>query len=106
MYLYRVVPNSVICENKYSDFYSLEIKYTFKEPDKAPEEYDSMIKEELTKVFNKLKGKVIKNNQIFGAEDDEIKREIALTFYYPKENGNKSYLASSKIIYKIYSFYD
>ena len=90
---------SEIIINKYSDFYSLEIKYTFANSNKTAEEYDSMIKDELTKIFNQIKDYKIKNNQIFGANDDEIKQEIALSFYYPKENGNKSYLASSRIRY-------
>lgn len=97
---------SEVIVDKYSESYSLEIKYTFADPEKTAEEYDSMIKEELTKVFDKLKGYIIKNNQIFGADDNEIKRQIELTFYYPKGDGNKSYLAFTHIWYKAEKGFD
>ena len=97
---------SEVIVDKYSEFYSLEIKYTFANSEKTAEEYDLMIKEELTKVFNKLKGYTIKNNQIFGANDDEIKKQIELTFYYPKGDGNKSYLAFTHIWYRAEKGFD
>ena len=40
--------------------YSVEVNYIFNDNTKTAEEYDALIKEELTKLYNKLKGKVIK----------------------------------------------
>ena len=97
---------SEVIVDKYSELSSLEIKYTFTDSKKNAEEFDSMIKDELTKVFNKLKGYIIKNNQIFGTDDDRINKQIDLTFYYPKEGGAKSYLASTHIWYRAEKGFD
>lgn len=76
--------------------YSVEVNYIFNDNTKTAEEYDALIKEELTKLYNKLKGKVIKKNQIFAETD---RKNIGLSFYIPNNNGGNSVLCSASLIY-------
>lgn len=77
--------------------YSVEVDYIFDDNTKTAEEYDALIKEELTKLYNKLKGKVIEKDQIFAETD---RKSIGLSFYIPNNNGGTSILCSASLIYK------
>ena len=77
--------------------YSVEVDYIFYDNTKTAEEYDALIKEELTKLYNKLKGKVIEKDQIFAKTD---RKSIGLSFYIPNNNGGTSILCSASLIYK------
>ena len=83
--------------------YSVEVDYYFIDGNKTDEEYDSLIKQELTKLYNKLKGKTIEKDQIFAETD---KKSIGLTFYYPKEDRTSSYFCTAKIIYSTEKGFD
>ena len=76
--------------------YSVEVDYIFNDNTKTAEEYDSLIKDELTKLYNKLKGKVIEKDQIFAETD---RKSIGLSFYIPNNNGGTSILCSAKLLY-------
>lgn len=76
--------------------YSVEVDYVFNDNTKTAEEYDSLIKDELTKLYNKLKGKVIEKDQIFAETD---RKSIGLSFYIPNNNGGTSILCSASLIY-------
>ena len=76
--------------------YSVEVDYIFNDNTKTAEEYDSLIKDELTKLYNKLKGKVIEQDQIFAETD---RKSIGLSFYIPNNNGGTSILCSAKLLY-------
>ena len=76
--------------------YSVEVDYIFNDNTKTAEEYDSLIKDELTKLYNKLKGKVIEKDQIFAETD---RKSIGLSFYIPNNNGGTSILCSASLIY-------
>lgn len=76
--------------------YSVEVNYVFNDNTKTAEEYDSLIKDELTKLYNKLKGKVIEKDQIFAETD---RKSIGLSFYIPNNNGGTSILCSASLIY-------
>lgn len=76
--------------------YSVEVDYVFYDNTKTAEEYDSLIKDELTKLYNKLKGKVIEKDQIFAETD---RKSIGLSFYIPNNNGGTSILCSASLIY-------
>ncbi len=76
--------------------YSVEVDYIFNDNTKTAEEYDSLIKDELTKLYNKLKGKVIEKDQIFAETD---RKSVGLSFYIPNNNGGTSILSSTSLIY-------
>ena len=76
--------------------YSVEVDYVFNNNTKTAEEYDALIKDELTKLYNKLKGKVIEKDQIFAETD---RKSIGLSFYIPNNNGGTSILCSASLIY-------
>lgn len=76
--------------------YSVEVDYYFIDGNKSAEEYDILIKDELTKLYNKLKGKVIEKDQIFAETD---RKSVGLSFYIPNNNGGTSILGSASLIY-------
>lgn len=76
--------------------YSVEVDYYFIDGNKSAEEYNTLIKEELTKLYNKLKGKVIEKDQIFAETD---RKSVGLSFYIPNNNGGTSILGSTSLIY-------
>lgn len=76
--------------------YSVEVDYYFIDGNKDAEEYNMLIKEELTKLYNKLKGKVIEKDQIFAETD---RKSVGLSFYIPNNNGGTSILCSTSLIY-------
>lgn len=76
--------------------YSVEVDYVFNDNTKSAEEYDSLVKEEITKLYNKLDGKVIEKDQIFAETD---RKSIGLSFYIPNNNGGTSILCSASLIY-------
>lgn len=77
--------------------YSVEVDYVFNDNTKTAEEYDALIKEEITKLYNKLKGKVIEKDQIFAETE---RKSIGLSFYIPNINGGTSILSSASLIYR------
>lgn len=77
--------------------YSVEVDYVFNDNTKTAEEYDALIKEEITKLYNKLKGKVIEKDQIFAETE---RKSIGLSFYIPNIKGGTSILSSASLIYK------
>lgn len=79
-----------------TDFHSVEIKYVFKEPNKDAKYYDELVKNEVSKLYNKLKGNVIASDQIFATDGE---KDIALCFYYPMSKENKSYLCTTTLMY-------
>lgn len=72
--------------NETSRMYSVEVNYYFKDNNKTPEEYDRLIKAEISKMFDNLKGKTIQKDQIFA---DTTRESIALTFYIPINGENR-----------------
>lgn len=76
--------------------YSVEADYIFYDNTKKAEECDALIKEEITKLYNKLKGKIIEKDQIFAEID---RKSIGLSFYIPNNNGGTSILCSASLIY-------
>lgn len=89
--------NSFSSINKYdTDSYSVEIEYVFKEANKSAEYYDSLVKDEVTKLYNKLDGNIIKNDGIFGYDSKE---SIALCFRYPMSEKTNSYLCTAVLMY-------
>ena len=76
--------------------YSVEVDYYFIDGNKSAEEYNTLIKDELTKLYNKLKGKVIEKDQIFAETD---RKSVGLSFYIPNNNGGTSILSSTSLIY-------
>lgn len=89
--------NSFSSINKYdTDFYSVEIDYVFKEANKNAEYYDTLVKNEVTKLYDKLDGNIIKNDTLFG---DVSKERIALCFYYPMSEETNSYLCTAVLVY-------
>ena len=83
-------------EEETTDFHSVEIKYVFKEPNKDAKYYDELVKNEVSKLYNKLKGNVIASDQIFATDGE---KDIALFFYYPMSKENKSYLCTTTLMY-------
>lgn len=79
-----------------TDFHSVEIKYVFKEPNKDAKYYDELVKNEVSKLYNKLKGNVIASDQIFATDGE---KDIALCFYYPMSKENNSYLCTATLMY-------
>lgn len=76
--------------------YSVEVDYYFIDGNKDAEEYNVLIKDELTKLYNKLNGKTIEKDQIFAETD---KKSIGLSFYYPKDDGTSTYLCTARLLY-------
>lgn len=76
--------------------YSVEVDYIFNDNTKTAEEYDALVKEEITKLYDKLKGKVIEKDQIFAETD---RKSVGLSFYIPNNNGGNSILCSASLIY-------
>lgn len=60
--------------------YSAEVEYYFRDGNKSVEEFEQICKNELTKVFNELKGKKVVKNQIFA---DTESMSIGLVFWCP-----------------------
>ena len=85
------------CNYEIVSTYTVQINYYFSGNDRTAEEYDALVKEELTKLYSKLKGKVIENDQIFGKNDD---KSIGLCFFIPNKNGVESYITSISLLYK------
>lgn len=60
--------------------YSTEINYYFSDPNKSIEEYDTLVKNEITKLYTVLKDKTITSDQFLV---DNINVSIGMVFYYP-----------------------
>lgn len=91
--------SKVVGDTKNSEMtrlYSVEVDYYFIDGNKSAEEYNTLIKDELTKLYNKLKGKVIEKDQIFAETD---RKSVGLSFYIPNNNGGTSILGSASLIY-------
>ena len=72
-----------------------EIEYTFKNNNKTSSEYDRLAKEELSKLYNKLKDKKLIDDYVF---TDIGTRDIKLKFNYPTDYAF-NYLGSTEIEY-------
>ncbi len=82
-------------ELKHNIDYETEIEYTFKNNNKTSSEYDRLAKEELSKLYNKLKDKKIIDDYVF---TDIGTRDIKLKFNYPTDYAF-NYLGSTEIEY-------
>ena len=76
--------------------YSVEINYTFNNVERSAEELDSLVKNEVTKLYDKLKDKKIEKDQIFAQTD---RKSVGLTFYISNNYGGTSMLCSASLIY-------
>ena len=65
--------------------YSARIEYYFNDSNKSAIEYDKLIKNEVSNLYNNLKNKKIKKNQLFRNMRSE---SIEMTFYYPNKDKN------------------
>ncbi len=61
-------------------FYSVEIEYYFSNPNKSVEEYDALIKNEVTNLYNSLKDKKVICDSAFA---NNVNKSIGMVFYYP-----------------------
>lgn len=82
-------------ELKHNIDYEAEIEYTFKNNNKTSSEYDRLAKEELSKLYNKLKDKKLIDDYVF---TDIGTRDIKLKFNYPTDYAF-NYLGSTEIEY-------
>lgn len=82
-------------ELKHNIDYETEIEYTFKNNNKTSSEYDRLAKEELSKLYNKLKDKKLIDDYVF---TDIGTRDIKLKFNYPTDYVF-NYLGSTEIEY-------
>lgn len=58
----KSVFSNLICGDKY---HSVDIYYYFNDENKTAEEYDLLVKEEIKKLYEKIKNKSIKKDEIF-----------------------------------------
>ena len=82
-----------------SDFYDVNLEYTIKNKSYSIEEYDRLIKEEITKVYNRIKDKEIVNDTLFG--EDTIVNGDSINFTINYDDATFSYIGISVLKYSI-----
>jgi uncharacterized membrane protein len=73
----------------------IELEYTMVNKNLSIEQYDQIIKDEITKVYNEIKGKKMINDGVFASEREMKKKTI--NFYFTL-NGSYSTKISSKVL--------
>lgn len=82
-----------------SDFYDVNLEYTIKNKSYSIEEYDRLIKEEITKIYNQIKDKEIVNDTLFG--EDTIVNGDSINFTINYDDTTFSYIGISVLRYSI-----
>ena len=82
-----------------SDFYDVNLEYTIKNKSYSIEEYDSLIKEEITKVYKQIKDKEIVNDTLFG--EDTIVNGDSINFTINYDDSTFSYIGISVLKYSM-----
>lgn len=82
-----------------SDFYDVNLEYTIKNKSYSIEEYDRLIKEEITKIYNQIKDKEIVNDTLFG--EDSIVNGDSINFTINYDDATFSYIGISVLKYSI-----
>lgn len=77
------IDNHELLDDPINHLYSVEVNYYFKDPDKTVEEYDALVKNEVTNLYNSLKDKKVVADNSFAA-NRYISKSIGMVFYYPE----------------------
>lgn len=84
--------------NLVSEVYPLNLDYHVINKNHTAEEYDALVKNEITKIYNEIKDKKIINNGIFGTKDP-VREYIYVAFIYNDASIYSDYLGIFKLIY-------
>lgn len=73
--------NNFKLETKLDPIRNVELEYKILNNDLSVDEYESQIKDEITKIYNKIKDKKVVNDTLFG-EDSIVNVDIQITVLY------------------------
>jgi hypothetical protein len=76
----------------------LKLNYHVINKNHTAEEYDTLIKNEITKIYNEFKSKKIINNGMF-ATQKPVKEYIDITFIYKDASIYSDYIGIFKLVY-------
>ncbi len=93
----RDVYNKDAVSRIYADKEEYRILYVFRDGQKSAAEYESMVKDEITSLYNALKDKTFKDSTIW---NNKANGYLKLFFYVPDKNGTSSSLCSVSVEYK------
>lgn len=77
----------------------VNLQYTVKNPNYSAEQYDQLIKEEVTKVYNRIKDKELVNDTLFG--EDDIVDGDNIYFWVDYYNDYSVYLGAAELRYSM-----
>lgn len=107
--IYQIAQN-VLNTNEFSlalydsDFYDVSLEYIIKNKSYSIEQYDKLIKEEITKIYAQIKDKKIVNDTLFGEDTIVDGDTINISIHY--DDGVFSYIGFSELRYDIENKWD
>ena len=87
-----------------SDSYDVSLDYIIKNKNYSLEQYDQLIKEEITKVYNRIKDKEIVNDTLFGEDTIVNSNDICFSINY--DDGVFSYFGIAVLKYDMKNKWD
>ena len=83
---------------------NVNLEYTIKNQNYSAEQYNQLIKEEITKVYNRIKYKELINDTLFGEDDIVDGDNIYFWIHYSDEYG--TYLGATELRYSMENKWD
>lgn len=82
-----------------SDSYDVELEYIVKNKEYSTEQYDELLRNEITKVYNEIKDKELVNDTLFG--HDENLKYVEIFFSLEYDTGYEVWLGGAQMRYSL-----
>ena len=82
-----------------TDFHDVEFEYTIKNKGFSAEHYNNLLKNEITKIYNKIKDKELINDTLFGEDSGLNNVDVYFCLYY--DEGFSNYLGGITLKYSL-----
>ena len=82
-----------------TDFHDIELEYTIKNKEYTADQYNNLLKDEITKVYNEIKDKELINDTLFG--EDSGLNNVDIYFSLQYDEGYSNFLGGITLKYSI-----